>query len=357
MKFNLRAHSILLMSLALAGAMSATTVRALTLPPGTQVQVRLNDKLDSGVAKPGQTFSGVVTEPVLVNGRTVITRGTQVSGQVIQAISSGRLKKPASLTLVLTRAGGQSISNATVRIDGKSHLLHDAEYIGGGTAAGAIIGGLAGGKKGAAIGAATGAGAGTVGAFLTGKKEIVIPAETILPFVVPGGNASPAPATATVGQPNYQPQPGQSDYPPARQGYPGESTGQPYFSDGDQRLVRRYYARNTSGLPPGLAKRGGNLPPGLEKQVERNGTLPPGLQKRVEPFPPELTRELPRLPPGYSRVFLGNRAMIIGQNNRVLDLMNIGQGEDDQGRGHGRGRGRGHGHDDDDQGDDDRNKG
>ncbi len=34
------------------------------------------------------------------------------------------------------------------------------------------------------------------------------------------------------------------------------------------------------GLPPGLAKRGGNLPPGLERHVERSGQLPPGLEKK-----------------------------------------------------------------------------
>lgn len=35
------------------------------------------------------------------------------------------------------------------------------------------------------------------------------------------------------------------------------------------------------GLPPGLAKRGGNLPPGLQKHLMRHGQLPPGLQKRL----------------------------------------------------------------------------
>ncbi|HEV2349121.1 MAG TPA: hypothetical protein VG028_04660 [Terriglobia bacterium] len=361
MKFNHRAHQKIIFTLALAWTtcMTAVNVRATSLPPGTQIQVRVNDKLDTGVVRPGQAFSGIVTEPVVVNGRTLIPAGARASGRVIQAVSSGRLKKPATITLELTQAGGRAISTATVSIDGKSHLLRNAEFIGGGTAAGAIIGAIMGGTKGAAIGAATGAGAGTVGAFLTGKKEIVIPAETVLPFVVPGGNESPVPNTANGRQPTYPapasayppPPPSQSYYPPARGGYPGGSYSQPYFSDGDQRLVRRYYSNDYSNLPPGLAKRGGNLPPGLERQVERNGTLPPGLQRRVEPFPADLNRQMPQLPPGCSRVFLGDRAMIIDRNNRVLDVMSIGQGEDDQGGGHGRGRGHGHGrgHDDNDR--------
>ena len=39
------------------------------------------------------------------------------------------------------------------------------------------------------------------------------------------------------------------------------------------------------GLPPGLAKRGGNLPPGLQKHIARRGQIPPGLQKRGGPRP------------------------------------------------------------------------
>jgi hypothetical protein len=69
---------------------------------------------------------------------------------------------------------------------GKSHTKGNAEKIGGGTAAGALIGGLAGGGKGAAIGAAAGAGAGTGVAVATGKEEVRIPAESVLTFTITG---------------------------------------------------------------------------------------------------------------------------------------------------------------------------
>lgn len=345
----------LVLAVIFAGAAMALNALAVSLPPGTQIPVNITEKLDSGVVKSGQTFSGTLAGPVAANGRTVFARGTPVSGVVIQAISSGRLKKPASLTLQLTRVGGNSISTDLLRIDGKSHLVRNAEFIGGGTALGAIIGAIAGGTKGAAIGAATGAGAGTAGAFLTGKKEIAIPSEAVLIFAVPGGNVSPPNTTSTRGPattqpPPNQPPPTQYDVPQERRGnYPSEPTSRPYFSDGDQRLVRRYYTSNTANLPPGLAKRGGNLPPGLERQIERNGTLPPGLQKRVEPFPEDLDRQLPRLPSGCSRVFIGNHAIIIDSNYRILDLMSFsGEGEG-EGKGKGHGRGHGHGHDDDDR--------
>lgn len=47
----------------------------------------------------------------------------------------------------------------------------------------------------------------------------------------------------------------------------------------------------SKGLPPGLAKRD-QLPPGLQRQLERNGRLPAGLAKRD--LPADLMSRLPR---------------------------------------------------------------
>jgi uncharacterized protein YcfJ len=47
---------------------------------------------------------------------------------------------------------------------------------------GALIGGLAGGGRGAGIGAVIGAGAGTVGAAVSGNKELEIPVESVVTF-------------------------------------------------------------------------------------------------------------------------------------------------------------------------------
>jgi hypothetical protein len=49
-----------------------------------------------------------------------------------------------------------------------------------------LIGGLIGGGKGAAIGAGAGAAGGTGVAAATGKKEVVIPAESVLTFTITG---------------------------------------------------------------------------------------------------------------------------------------------------------------------------
>ena len=77
-------------------------------------------------------------------------------------------------------------------------------------------------------------------------------------------------------------------------------------------------------LPPGLAKRGGDLPPGLEKQLIRKGHLPPGLEKKLYPFPVELERRLPPLRPGLVRGIIGESAVILDNRTKViLDIFSV----------------------------------
>ncbi|MGZ7029703.1 MAG: hypothetical protein ACXVG9_10290, partial [Terriglobales bacterium] len=66
-----------------------------------------------------------------------------------------------------------------------------------------------------------------------------------------------------------------------------------------------------------------NLPPGLEKQIQRNGTLPPGLQKRAQPLPGSCSARLPRLPVDWSRVVLGRRVLLLDPDSRITDLFSL----------------------------------
>jgi hypothetical protein len=83
----------------------------------------------------------------------------------------------------------------------------------------------------------------------------------------------------------------------------------PVFGSRDREVIADYYGRR-SGLPPGLAKRQGDLPPGLEKQLQRNGTLPPGLQKKLRPLPRDLERRLDPLPRGFRRGLLDRHLIV-----------------------------------------------
>jgi hypothetical protein len=97
-----------------------------------------------------------------------------------------------------------------------------------------------------------------------------------------------------------------------------------YFLPEERRIIENYYRSGgpSKGLPPGLAKRGGKLPPGLQKHLDKNGRLPPGLQKRLEPLPQDLDSQLPRLPEYWERVILERNVILVDRRtNRILDII------------------------------------
>jgi hypothetical protein len=242
---------------------------------------------------------------------------------------SGRLSHPGELRLELRtiRSGGRTYDVAAQPfvIEGESHTKSNVTKIGGGTAAGAIIGAIAGGGKGAAIGAGVGAAGGTGVAAATGKKEASVESEAILAWV-----ATDPPAMARMHSPvvrasrlDREPDARSSYVDQAQQShstrsYVREPSG---FSAQDRQVLMGCFSDGGSrGLPPGLAKKN-SLPPGLERQVERNGTLPPGLQKRVAPLPQRCEARLPRLPEEWSRVVLSGRILLLDSSRRIVDLL------------------------------------
>lgn len=178
----------------------APTGFAQSLNPGTEIQVQLLGQLDTGKTEAGQEFEATLAQPIRLDNGMVWPAGTDVKGKVVDVVSSGRLSRPASITLQLTQIGSAPIATETEQIDGKSHAGRNVALIGGVAAVGAVLGGIAGGGKGALIGTAVGAGAGTATAAATGKQEIVLRAETPLTFVV-AGNAARAPAEAAAPAP------------------------------------------------------------------------------------------------------------------------------------------------------------
>ena len=66
--------------------------------------------------------------------------------------------------------------------------------------------------------------------------------------------------------------------------------------------------------------RGGGLPPGLQKQLEKNGTLPPGLAKKS--LPPGLQKKLGDAPPGTKRAVAGNDVVLLEKaTGKILDVI------------------------------------
>jgi hypothetical protein len=161
---------------------------SITVPAETSLEVRLTTGLNSKSNAAGDTFTASVEKDVLVDGKTAIPKGAEVTGKVTNAVPSGRLKQRAELSVTLTsvNVGGKpyELSTSTVGQKEGSKATRDVIFIGGGAGAGAGIGAIAGGGKGAAIGALIGAGAGTAGAMMTGQKDVKFPAESVLRFTL-----------------------------------------------------------------------------------------------------------------------------------------------------------------------------
>lgn len=157
-----------------------------SLPGGTRLRVRLDSDLGSAISHEGDSFGATVADDVLADGQVVIPHGARAEGTVVDAKPLGHFKGGALLSVKLervhTRWGSYPVSTGSIDRIEQGKGKRSAGFIGGGAGLGALIGGLAGGGKGAAIGALAGGGAGTAGAGLTGNKQIVLPAETLLTF-------------------------------------------------------------------------------------------------------------------------------------------------------------------------------
>lgn len=160
----------------------------LIIPAGMSITVRLEQRLSSATAVPGERFQATIDEPVMVDNQIVLPVGAPVEGHVIVVHRSGRLHHPGELALTLDRVtvDQQIVTLTTARVSarGGSHKKRNWAWIGGGSGGGALIGALAAGGGGALIGGGIGAAAGTTTSFFTGKKDVVFPSERVLRFRV-----------------------------------------------------------------------------------------------------------------------------------------------------------------------------
>jgi len=181
----------ILLLAAMAAAQSAP------VPAGTALMVKLDTTLATFSNRAGDPFRGTVTQPVVIDGRTVIPAGATVEGRVTKVSEPRRISgKPTigilpealvlptgerfflDATLVDTNIRGTDV-NQEGQFKGSGHDRLDQEEAGGGTVGGMLIGGLVGGPPGILIGGAIGAG--STGAYWLSKHHsATLPAGTTL---------------------------------------------------------------------------------------------------------------------------------------------------------------------------------
>jgi hypothetical protein len=164
-----------------SGASSIDEVEPGTIPAGTELDVRLADRLSSDTARVEDRFEATTVVDLRQNGEVIIPAGSTVRGVVTDVDNAGRLERTGRLTLILDQ----------IRINGRTYPIRgtvtqalesggykeDAGKIGTGAAVGAILGGILGGVRGAITGVLIGGG-GVVAA--TEGQDVELPAGTVL---------------------------------------------------------------------------------------------------------------------------------------------------------------------------------
>ena len=193
---------------------SALAQKALEIPSGTTIRVRMIDKLSSEQSQVGDTFHGTLDEPIEVNGKQLYPKGADVMGRVTDVHPTGRLSEPGELDLALNTVSSGTVA-ASIHVEpliikGESHSKSNVTKIGGGAALGAVIGAIAGGGKGAAIGTVAGGAAGTGAAAATGKRPALVDSEAVLTFVTSTASSAAPPPANNAGASEAPPSPGTS---------------------------------------------------------------------------------------------------------------------------------------------------
>ena len=150
-----------------------------TVPVGTEFDVRLQSRLNSGTARVEDRFDATTIVPYERNGRLLVPAGSVMRGIVNAVTPASRgINRKGELTLLFDRftISGRTYSvRATVMqaLQGEA----DTARVAAGAGVGAIIGGILGGVRGALTGILIGGG-GTVAA--TEGNEVDLPPGTVL---------------------------------------------------------------------------------------------------------------------------------------------------------------------------------
>lgn len=162
---------------------------SLVIPIGADVSVRTNERIDSNKSYEGQTYSATITDEIRdIDGKVAIPAGSPAR-LLVRKISGGGVAHSPEVVLDLYsitvdhkayRVASTDLAETNKKGIGKNGRT--AEFLGGGSALGALLGGVFGGGKGAGIGALAGAGSGFVTQAFTRGKQVQVPAESVLRF-------------------------------------------------------------------------------------------------------------------------------------------------------------------------------
>jgi hypothetical protein len=156
------------------------TPRPRVVAAGTALPIVLREGLTTKTAKPEDRVVAELAEDVVVDGDVLLPAGSEVSGHVVTALRSGRVKGKARLVVSFdqVRADGKTfrIDATGFDVTAGSSIGKDAKIAGGAAAGGAVIGAIADGGEGALKGGLIGGAVGGAAVLATRGQEVEIPA-------------------------------------------------------------------------------------------------------------------------------------------------------------------------------------
>jgi len=180
------------------GILNAQPDSVYQVPAGTRMHLKMDVELSSKVATVNDTFTAVVTKPVMIRDTIAVPVGTVIEGRV-RGVTAAEIGGDGRLDLVFESLRiphlppSRMDAEMAEQVGGHSSSLVKALSIVGGTVAGAVIGAAAKGSTGAAIGAGAGAGIGTAIALVRKGKnvriredqefDIILKREVVLPVL------------------------------------------------------------------------------------------------------------------------------------------------------------------------------
>ncbi len=156
------------------------TPRPRVVAAGTSLPIVLKAGLTTKTAKPEDRVVAELAADVVVDGDVLLPAGSEVSGQVVSAVRSGRVQGKARLVVSFDkiRADGKTfrIDATGFDVTAGSSAGKDAKIAGGAAAGGVVIGAIADGGGGAVKGGLIGGALGGAAVLATRGKEVEIPA-------------------------------------------------------------------------------------------------------------------------------------------------------------------------------------
>ncbi len=165
----------------------APVAPTVTVPQGTPIKVAVDAEISSETAQIGDTWTGVVKEPVIIGTAAPIPANSVVHGVIMGSLAAEKGNRAHLVLAVksITVEGKQySVSAGTDSIIAGSPRARNLGAIAGSAAAGALIGKAVGGNKGALIGGLLGGGAATTAVAKSKGYQVVLKPGTELTFNV-----------------------------------------------------------------------------------------------------------------------------------------------------------------------------